>query len=101
MLNLITTLLPICYINVAVDVGNLTAVLNHEMAHCWGWNHPVVNIGTNKYINKGYKSYSPSLWWRLKGPYPNVVIQYEFSPEVLKLCNNMSAYGCAKGGLMK
>ena len=103
MLNLLSaaaSALPMCYIVVAIDAPNPVAVLNHEMAHCWGWIHPE-GVKDNSKITKNFKAFEVPLKYKLKGIYPNVDLQYKYSKRVLELCNNMSAYGCAYEGLMK
>lgn len=102
MLSLLAAL-PVCYIVVATDAPNPAAVIEHEMAHCWGFVHAEVKGDPNKVISKTYQAKRPSLWWRLKGEYPNLGdgIRFERSRDVLKLCDGGSAYGCQWGGLQK
>lgn len=92
--------LPVCNVVVATDAPNPTAVVQHEMAHCWGWKHPKVKH-QNAQLTSSYRSFVPPFRYRLLGMYPNMGdgIRFELSKDVLRLCDGGSAYGCQWGGL--
>lgn len=97
----VTTSMPPCNVVVATDAPNVNAVIQHEIAHCWGWKHSHAKHDANKKLNAKYRASFPPLWYRMKGMYPNMGdgIRFELSKDVLKLCDGGSAYGCQWGGL--
>lgn len=92
--------LPPCNVVVATNAPNPAAVVQHEMAHCWGWKHPKVKH-QNAQLTSSYRSFVPPRYYRLLGEYPNMGdgIRFELSKDVLRLCDGGSAYGCQWGGL--
>lgn len=55
---------PKCHIVVSGHDWGFRTEFNHEMAHCWGWEHPEGTEGT-RYL-------FPPLEYVMKGDYPNV-----------------------------
>lgn len=99
MLTTLAVLLPMCYVYVASDASSPKAVLDHEMAHCWGWVHPEP-ASTPKFGS--LKSSAPIPFkYRIKGSYPaNRVEVYTYDHRMIAQECNGNPYGCAWGGLM-
>lgn len=90
MLSLLAAL-PMCYVVIATDAPNPSAIAIHENAHCWGWTHP--DAHSTPGFNTTFRAPMPSLFWRLKGEYPNKVTYFYRHKKVRKLCDG-NPYGC-------
>lgn len=91
--------LPLCEIWASTQAPNVPALLQHEMAHCWGWVHPIHGsplLAKTKAEREAYRAYSPPLRYRILGKYPNTVIYFMTEKDAAKECGS---WGCAAGGL--
>lgn len=77
-----------CVIVVAADRPSSSEIYRHELAHCWGWEHPDQNH-KGKPV-KGYQSPNPPA--RFVKPYPNLVDHWVSTKEALRICGG--TYGC-------
>lgn len=80
--------LPPCEVVVAWDRSK-HIILEHEMAHCWGWQH-----GEASYAGE----FKPPVEVMALGEYPNLILRRVSTARAKRICGS---YGCAKGGLMK
>lgn len=91
--------MPLCEIWASTEAPNVPEMLKHEMAHCWGWTHPVNNsplTAKTSAERKAFRAYVPPLRYRMKGEYPNVVIYFVSEKEAAKECGS---WACTAGGL--
>lgn len=100
MMNALAALLPMCYVYVATDADYPRRILNHEMAHCWGWKHP--ERKENPKFGQLKSSFKIPWKYVLKGTYPlnRLVVYYDVHGKIAKECEG-NPYGCAWGGLQK
>lgn len=90
MLNVLATLVPMCFFAVATDAPNPQAIYIHEQAHCWGWTHPV-HSGKR---GTGYQAFMPPARYRKPYPASRLVVQFDTMERIKRICGSNEQFGC-------
>lgn len=98
MLNVLASLLPMCYFVVATDAPNPKAIYIHEQAHCWGWKHPSFD---GRRMTKTYRAHMPTGKWLRPYPINRLSVEFELMKNVPSLCGANEQFGCQWGGIEK
>lgn len=88
--------LPICEVYASTEAPNPDALVEHEEAHCWGWEHP--KHRAPKPGETAYRAAPIPLKYRLLGHYPKdkLIIYWVTEKDAYAECGS---WGCQYGGL--
>lgn len=91
-----TKIMPLCEVWASTEAPNVDALVEHEEAHCWGWEHP--KHAAPKPGDSAYRAAPIPAKYRALGHYPKdrLIIHWETEKDTYAVCDS---WGCQFGGV--